>query len=332
MSDLLSWHATQWDQLQRAVANRRIPHAILLTGAEGIGKSRFASLLANGLVCDAPDSAGLPCGQCKACHLFQERSHPDIHRVEPEEKGKQIRIESIRDLVSRSILSVNEASFRVFIIDPADAMNTASTNALLKTLEEPVPGTLLLLVSSYPSRLPATIKSRCQEIRFQLPIASEAGEWLAQQVDLEPELAESLLGAAAGAPMIALEILRQNQLPSYIQGLDDFLSLIPGTEEPVRIAERWHKAEDPKRYLGYMTAWLHDLIRLKSGGEQPRMIPANRINSLKTLINQLNLKQLYATLDFIYEIQARLINNLNLQLALERILLYWAQVNSNGAK
>lgn len=332
MNKLLPWQEPQWHQLQRAIENGRVPHALLLTGTDGIGKSLFARLLANALVCDDPGEAGLPCGSCKGCHLFHEDSNPDIHLIEPEEQGKQIKIETIRDLVSKSVLSVTDSKYRVFIIDPADAMNAASTNALLKTLEEPVSGTLLLLVSSFPDRLPATIKSRCQVVRFQLPQSSDALQWLSEQIELDPGEVDLLLQAAGGAPLKALEMYHQERLQPYLQALDDFLSLVSGSKDPVQIAAIWHKAENSGSYLDYMAAWMHDLIRLKSGDIEPRIIPLARFRHLKSAINRLNLKQLYATLDFIYEIKARLVNNLNMQLALERVLLYWTQVNRNGVK
>ena len=177
MTSLLPWQTSQWQLLQQAITSKRIPHALLFIGPEGIGKRVFAKLLSNSLICDNVQDNGFPCGTCNACHLYSGDASPDIRIIEPEEQGKQIKIEAIRDLVAQSVLAVKESRYRVFLVYPADAMTNAATNALLKTLEEPVPGTLLILVSSAPDRLPATIKSRCQIVRFNKPSESDALQW-----------------------------------------------------------------------------------------------------------------------------------------------------------
>ena len=147
------WHAEQWLRLSRARASNRLPHAILIAGPEGLGKAAFARRLSASLACNQIDDHGDACGCCASCRQTAAGSHPDQKSVVPEEPGKMIRIDTIRELTAKSVLSAQEGGYRVYLIEPAEAMNRAAANALLKTLEEPSPRTVLILVTSHPDRL-----------------------------------------------------------------------------------------------------------------------------------------------------------------------------------
>ena len=220
MTHRLPWHETEWERLQRARQQEKMPHALLLTGPRGAGKQLFAESLAASLLCTDPDAHGNACGQCRGCHLLQAGSHPDYQRIQPVEPGKPITVDAVRDMTSRGTLTAQAGGYKVILFQPADALNIAAANSLLKTLEEPVAWTLMLLVSAQPGRLPATIRSRCQQIKLSLPAKPEGERWLAEQVeDVDPKL---LLALTGGAPLRALELAQQQVLQLRLRLLDDF--------------------------------------------------------------------------------------------------------------
>ena len=146
-----------WQRLRTQRVAGRLHHALLLTGPRGIGKRVLAGLLAESILCDVP-LGGESCGACRNCELVRAGTHPDLLRIAPEEPGKQIKIDQIREVADFVMRTSSMASSKVVFIDPADAMNISSANSLLKSLEEPSPRTHLILVSDAPARLLATLR------------------------------------------------------------------------------------------------------------------------------------------------------------------------------
>lgn len=208
-----------WDRLVRQV--ERLPHALLLHGPQGVGKLQLAERFAQFLLCEARERGTVPCGGCDGCRWFVAGNHPDLRFVEPEaiarqaaiedsegtqkQKGKpsvEIRIEQIRGLADFLNIGSHRGGRRVAIVHPAEAMNAHASNALLKSLEEPPAGAFFLLVSHRPSRLLATIRSRCVPAPVPLPGAGAALAWLEA---LGVREGARRLAFAGGAPLRALE-------------------------------------------------------------------------------------------------------------------------------
>lgn len=174
---LLPWQTSAWQRLSRQLEGGRLPHALLLTGAAGIGKARFARVLAERLLCLSPGE-GLACGECRACLLNRAGHHPDLLTLAPEQEGRAIRIDPVRELVDAMSRTAQQGGARVSIVSPADALNVNAANALLKCLEEPGRDSFFLLLSDRPGAVLPTIRSRCQRVLLPSPSLPEAEQWL----------------------------------------------------------------------------------------------------------------------------------------------------------
>jgi len=189
----------------------RWPHALLITGAQGIGKHLLALHLAQALLCETPAAGGRACGRCVACNWVERGTHPDLRVIAPvtyDDEGNAtpadvIAVDAIRDLIAFALLSSHRGGAKVAVIAPAETLNASAANALLKTLEEPPPGTSLILVSSQPGRLPATITSRCHRFAAAIPDRAAAVAWLTGEKIVHPERALALAG---GAPLRAVAL------------------------------------------------------------------------------------------------------------------------------
>lgn len=211
----LPWFDNAWQRLQAVRRAGRLPHALMLCAPQGIGLDLFARALAAVLLCRDPNGDD-PCGQCHACHLYAAGTHPDYRELVPEKRGAQLRIAQVRELIDFSQTTAQQGGYRVAFLYPAEAMNLAAANALLKTLEEPGDRTLVMLGCHTPATLPATIRSRCQLIELPMPARAEALAWLCAG-GAEEAAASRALDAAFGAPL---------QAESYLRGEGDDAALL----------------------------------------------------------------------------------------------------------
>ncbi len=240
MSALAPWQLRVHDRAAAALDAGRLGHGLLLCGPPRLGKREVAERLAARVLCEDTASGMAPCGQCRSCRLIAARSqldppevrpdgspahplghpaHPDLllvghawnHKARPPRMRTEIVIDQVRALGEQMALTPQYGRAKVAIIDPGEAVNTAAANALLKTLEEPVPGRYLWIVASEPARLPATIRSRCQKLEFRLPPRAEAREWLLGQGHAEADVDEAL-EATRGHPGQAHAWMREGVL------------------------------------------------------------------------------------------------------------------------
>jgi len=321
MNERLPWQADTWSGLMARASDERLPHALLLTGAEGIGKRDFATRLAGALLCQSPGEDGSACGQCQACGLLAAGSHPDFRLVVPPEDKKVIPIDAIRAVGEFFALTSQYNGRQVAIIHPAEAMNLPAANALLKTLEEPTPGALLILVCSHPSRLLPTIRSRCQQVAFGLPARTQAVAWLRERLPADVD-AETLLVLAEGAPLAALRLNEEGGLAARLGLVRQWAALLEGREDPLAVAAQW-KPWGLARSLQWLNSWVTDLIRLKSAGADAAISNKDLAAQLQNIAERLDLKALYAFLDQLTAYGRLAANNLNEQLALEDLMIAW---------
>ncbi len=158
-----------------ALKANRLPHAIIIEGSDGLGKHTLADYIAKGAICGETDN---PCGVCRCCHLAEVGTHPDIAKVSPEQSKKSITVDVVRALRNEAYLRPNMADRRVFVIDPADSMNEAAQNALLKVLEEPPASALFLLIARSAASLLPTVRSRCITLSLAPVEIDKAVQWI----------------------------------------------------------------------------------------------------------------------------------------------------------
>lgn len=316
MNTLYPWQRAPWERLSQGLSRARLPHALLMTGIKGLGKQALAQALAGAALCTAPGEAGLACGQCPGCLQYQAGTHPDFMQITPEEAGKAIKVDQIRALVDFMVLSRASAAYRVALISPAEAMNLNAANSLLKTLEEPAPFSLIILVASRAGALPVTVRSRCQTLTLTPPSNDEALAWLGEQ-GVEKD-AEALLKLAHGAPLTALQLAESSALEKRRAWIGDLKRLARGELDAPSMAQNWADT-DPDTLLDWLLVSIHGIIRSRSlapSGDAAGSDQAARTGGP-------DLRALFALEDKMIHYRRMLGGSLNAQLFLEDVLLTW---------
>jgi DNA polymerase-3 subunit delta' len=316
------WQTSIWDHLRASQQNNRLPHAILLTGDSGMGKAQFAQAFAQSLLCTNRNQEGHACMQCRGCQLFQAGTHPDFTLLSPEEEGKNITVDQVRRLGSYFSMTSQYEGFRVAIITPAERMNAAAANSLLKTLEEPPAQTLLLLVSSQSSWLLPTVRSRCQQIHFQRPGRDITLPWLKAQLDNHDNDMELLLNLSNEAPLKALKMAQDNSIQERHALFNEIEDMQKGLLTPADIAERCLK-RNPKQVIDWLSSWVSDLIRLGLSEKPPGLVNQDLVKFLHQNRNRLDLLQAFRYLDRLHEALRLSYTQVNMQMLLEDMFIGW---------
>jgi len=281
-NSIYPWQQSAWQQLQQL--RERMPHAILFHGAAGTGKADFIETFAQALLCENGRPDGHACGACVSCGWFSQNNHPDYRRVRPEaledeapegEEGadgeakkakasktpsKEIKIEQIRNLADFMNISTHRQGLRVVVVYPAEALNTPASNALLKTLEEPPPGTVFLLSSNSLDRLLPTILSRCRKFALPMPDHAQAAAWLKEQGLAD---ADSWLREQGGAPLAALaqsEAGEREEMEALLQ-----LLAHPSIDGALKTADKLSKTP-LSLVVSWQQRWLYDVFSYKLSG------------------------------------------------------------------
>jgi DNA polymerase-3 subunit delta' len=306
------WLEPQMQQLRAAFAAGRMPHALLIHESPGAGGESLAYWAAQLVLCSTPATA--PCGHCAGCHHVQDRQHPDLISVVPLGDSAQIRIEQLRELAADLALTAHQGGYKVGVLSPADSMNRFAANALLKTLEEPPPGTLLVLVASVPSRLPVTIASRCQRLRVPPPARAAAVAWLTAErgaADWEQVLkvlGDAPLDAAASDPAAVMATAGETRR--------ELEEIAGGQGDAGASAERWARGELGLRLACFET-WLTDRIRAELTGVA--VAPEMRASAHRRT-SALTIKGAFELLDAVRELRSSLDVPINKGVALEAVL------------
>ncbi len=319
------WQKNQWQHIMQQRTS--LPHALLLRGRAGTGKHEFALNLSQALLCSQANTEHAACGKCPSCIWFAEGGHPDFRLISPEDaeateetpkkktaKKSQIFVLQIRQLIDYLSLSSHQVnSRRIVLISPAETLNMASANALLKMLEEPPANTLFLLVTSQPQRLLATIISRCQAIDMPLPNRLDALSWLTSQHILH---AETVLDYAGGAPLLALQITEEGETSAnLIKNLALGAKLEPFTCAPLFLGIGMERA------IEALQKWVFDLVACKL--TQTLHYHSQYHGALQALCKSVNLRALFNFQQRLLDAKKTANHPLNNELQLENILLQY---------
>ncbi|RDB43788.1 DNA polymerase III subunit delta' [Halomonas sp. DQ26W] len=321
IAQALPWQSERWRQFLSQYESGRLPHALLLSGPHGVGKQQFAEALIARLLCVTSGEAA--CGQCHGCHMLASGYHPDLLRVSPEEGKRQIRIDPIREVNGFVAQTAQQGGHRVIVLSPAEAMNVAASNALLKSLEEPGQRTQFILLSDVPSRLLATIRSRCQHWSLPVPEAQQSRAWLAEQLGGQEEAA-FWWQVSGGLPLLAFELAAPTARALRQQLHETFDALVRGAE-PVAEAARLDR-QSTESILWYGIAWLEDLIRLGLSGNAAQIRNPDLLPLYRQAVKNARVRDWFRLLDYARE-QRRLLSaggNPNPQLVLEAWLVRWS--------
>lgn len=290
LAERLPWHDDLWARYGAHFVNGTLPHGLLLAGQEGTGKAAFAARGAALWLCTKP-VAEAPCGECRSCRLLAAGNHPDWLRIEPE-GNRPITVQAIRDLRDRLTINPHLSRRRVVEIAPAERMNSAAANALLKTLEEPEAGTLFMLISHRPVRLPATIRSRTALLRFAPTWRSDVADWLGRTVGDRVADPRAALHAAGGAPM-AIDAAGEGERLGLRERLLEVLeSVLEGGTPSVGLAQC---AEDtPLQVVDQLQRLVDDLVRIRFGGGEQSLFYPELVPRMERLARSFPAKRLFA--------------------------------------
>jgi DNA polymerase-3 subunit delta' len=317
---LLPWHSAATAQLRQAWTANRLPHAILVQGADGLGKRSFAAWLAAAVLCEKSVGGALEaCGTCASCALIKAGSHPDLHWVAPEEDKTQLSVDLVRAACEKLSKTSFRQGYKVAIIEPAHQMTPGAANSVLKTLEEPSKGSLLVLLTSRPSGLLPTVRSRCQKLTIAGPTTAEAMAWL--QKESGKAVSPALLEFSGGAPLRALEYAdgRFDALNEHM--LKCIRGLLSGEADVTQVAAEWEKDALIDR-LVWLDLWLSSLARAGIAGTDDRVTFPGGPAHLPSPSRPLNISALYSMVDRTRALKAQLARTaLQRELAVESWLI-----------
>jgi DNA polymerase-3 subunit delta' len=263
LNALAAWQQAPLRRALDALAGERLAHALLVCGPRHIGKRAVADALAQAMLC-RERVEGHACGHCRDCALHAAGTHPDWKYVSFEENEKtkvlrkEIVVEQIRDLGAWFSLTPQRGGAQVALIEPASAMNQNASNALLKTLEEPMPGRYLLLLCESPMQLSATIRSRCQRIELQPPSVPEGIAWLHARGH-RGEVAEQALAAARGHPGLAAYWIDEGLLALRDSVRADMAAIATGRARTLDVASAWLADDQADQRLAFAADLAVDL-------------------------------------------------------------------------
>jgi DNA polymerase III subunit delta' len=311
----LPWQETHWQHLLHLHQVDRLPHALLFTGAAGLGKHLFATHFAKALLC----KSNIGCQQCRDCLLVTANTHPDLFYVTPDKPGQGIKIAQIRSLI-QLLNQTTQSAYKIFIINPAESLLASASHALLKSLEEPTPRSLFILITDKPGLLLPTIRSRCQFIRFISPPLPMGKAWIHEQIS-DLHRANELYYLADGAPLLAISYSKTDQLNIYHTLLISLVHILKKEVDPIKLAENYAKID--------LTFTLHGLMRIVRDILKCHFLAncthLTEKTSLHLLANLLNTPFLFSYFDKLIHLREQTTKvALNQQLLLEDLFCAWA--------
>lgn len=321
------------DHFRKTIASNHLSHAYIFTGQDGVGKTLFAKEFSKALLCtEGKDDS---CNLCRNCIRIEKHNHPDVNWIDIDEKAKFIKIENIRNLQHSVKLSPVESNYKIFIIKEAVMMNEEASNCLLKTLEEPPPNTIIILITNSLTPVKETIKSRCQIIRFHPIPTSIIEDQLTKRFNADTSKIGWLSRFCSGSLGNAFELLKDN----FYEKNNDIINRIstPYTDN-LLLAEEFidtylsssdtleEKREALRRILNCILQFYRDLLIVKvrnthgTRKNSPPLFNADREDAFQSCVNYLTREQIISLIDEILVSTKYIDYNLNINLLVENII------------
>ncbi len=308
---------------EHAQRSKRLSHAYLLTGPAQVGKRTLALAFAQAILCTAADAnpPGSPCGACSACVKVQNGSYPDLKIVVPEDGKKALGIDPIRDLSLAAALHPQEGSYSIFILPHAELMSLPAANALLKTLEEPAPHTILLLTAVDEQLLPTTIASRCQVLPVALVNAQDMQAALMERWDIDEARARELSMLAAGRPGWAITASQNQEVEEQRASWFQMMATLCESGPTQRIKLAAKLAHDTERLDELLAVWLTWWRELLLSSEGYKLSGSQASARREGYVRQLQPAEARGVIERLQEALRQLEENANPRFVLENLVL-----------
>lgn len=306
--------------LRRAVQEGKPHHALLLLGPAGVGKMTLARLLAAGLVCEAPGDR--PCEECTSCRKVAAGTHTDVWTQEPSGKSRTITVDQVAEIQRRLSYRRGDGDFRVVLVDDAGTMNDQSQNKLLKTLEEPPPGTVIVLCALHPGQLLVTVRSRCQKVTLAPLEPSRMARWLEQVHGADPQTARVAAAASHGLPGLACSLMDTETLAARAERLEDLTAAMGGDRGAIdRLTDQ---VGYDREACGELLTLLQELLRDAMVGASGQPVPPLHadVNPLEGALGDLDVRHLAGLVERTVGTRERLSRNVHPAWLLEDLLLH----------
>ncbi len=312
-------HEQQVNILRQTLAAGRVPHAFLFHGIPGTGKLKVAITLAQALNCLDETTNDDACGKCISCRKIERGNHPDLFLVKPE--GQFIRIEKIREIQEKMLFKPMEGRVQMFVLTEADRMNSAAANALLKTLEEPLSGNVIVMTTARLYQLPLTIISRCHQIRFNPLPKDRVIAYLVKERGMTSDLAHEIALRSHGS------IGRADKMQSQAERIrqEELLALFLKKPSPARLgsfAERF--GQDKEEIVDTLLFWkslLRDVLVYKATQAEGLLINAFGREEISSCTGRTDEKTILKQIDLLDKAIWAIEHNANKQLTLEALLI-----------
>jgi DNA polymerase-3 subunit delta' len=331
---IFPWQSENWQQASRYLKDKRLAHALLLSGPAAIGKLEFCLSFIQRLNCTNPTLDDHACGVCKDCRLFSTNTHPDIRLINTNEdeldknKVEQVKVDDVREINQFMTLSRQQGIYKIVCINYAETMNVNAANALLKTLEEPPQNSILFLISHRADALLPTIKSRCQIWKFNLPNEAQSLAWLSQQKvgqQKSDDKWQALLKVAGYRPLLALELQKSGLGENRLDFYKDLSQLLQGKINITKVSAK-HQDMLLERLVSWQQAWCADLVRCHYENEPVTLENPDIRRSLHSLVGRVDLHLLFRFMDKLIELRRFSSAPLNKRLFVEDMLIRCQEV------
>lgn len=266
------WLTSHWAFFARRLESGKLAHALLIEGPAGTGKTALATAMVALLLCREPRE--FACGECRSCKLLAGAAHPDFFDLQPEEGSEVIKVDQVRAMICKLDLTTSISMRKLAYIHPAEKMNSAAANALLKSLEEPAGDAVLILVSDDPGRLPVTIRSRCQSITINQPDAGMVHDWLLQLTGQSSQRVTQALQAAGGSPLRAVQYMESPELDAFSRVRAGLSGLLGKPAAVSRLSNEW-SALDAVELWRWLSICTGEVIKSTLVGQPLDWLPVN---------------------------------------------------------